>query len=861
MQHDAGLETPRDRWLWVVFVALLTVLSPLQAFLIARIVEAPVLHTVWTALIPRAGQLALLVLMVAIVKRNLYAMHRTPVLIASFGLLWAFHIESNSRLLLLSMGRPLAIEFIALSIVLSLSMHAALPIVPGRLKPDLVAYLLAVGTQMVHAPLPWAEAVRFGTVLAALLAVPVMLRVAIWRSGELMWQAQANLSSSRSIESPAVALSRWVEVAQGIAVDFNDDAYRDAARGLTHVFCSVQIALSACFIFVWPETLPILGSSAIILMLNMLAQEAVWLWYKSDRQLLGWAWCVILTLGWLPSNLASRWGVFDVAVPPVCMVLGAAMWAHYSFYQNLLGIPLRQRMVTDACVSINFSLHRSWSSLEQPAETVLVVCALIVGELLGFAWISHHQLSKVVLDQHSQLAQEALEQRALRVLNHTAKRVMSNTAHACQLVLEKLKELDDDEAGQRVCARVEVERLLRSCRAGAVSGYHACKAQLLEGRLTTAQGAHRATPPSRASDLDCFTVSTLLANIGCYSDPRFDTAPLPSVALSVKCYSDRNLIESILFNAAQNARVHGAPDAAVRVRCALAPPSTDGGLGELRISIENAAGPNHAKLRAFGTDDLLLAGALDARLSNHIGCGCGQRESTFVGLSDMLFAADMLNPPAQLRLLVLPDHVRFELECRLAVTTPMAEPHSPTKLTSLTARQDSERDPTPSPTSAPYACSMPELPAGLVFVMVDDDEIARIWAENLITACRGDVERSQILGASYEEALDVPQRLHALSEELGSQQRIVGIFDQNMNYDEGDVLGTDLCSRLRRDYAWEGVLFIQSANDSESDAAAYRRAGADGSFGKEIGSMKRAMTQLGCAISTRARSGSAQRAV
>eukprot|EP00312_Isochrysidales_sp_CCMP1244_P028581 CAMPEP_0202786636 /NCGR_PEP_ID=MMETSP1388-20130828/70531_1 /ASSEMBLY_ACC=CAM_ASM_000864 /TAXON_ID=37098 /ORGANISM="Isochrysis sp, Strain CCMP1244" /LENGTH=38 /DNA_ID= /DNA_START= /DNA_END= /DNA_ORIENTATION= len=38
-------------------------------------------------------------------------------------------------------------------------MHAALPIVPGRLKPDLVAYLLAVGTQMVHAPLPWAEAV------------------------------------------------------------------------------------------------------------------------------------------------------------------------------------------------------------------------------------------------------------------------------------------------------------------------------------------------------------------------------------------------------------------------------------------------------------------------------------------------------------------------------------------------------------------------------------------------------------------------------------------------------------------------------------------------------------------------------
>ena len=194
--------------------------------------------------------------------------------------------------------------------------------------------------------------------------------------------------------------------------------------------------------------------------------------------------------------------------------------------------------------------------------------AVLVGELFGFVWVSQHR--------HTQME---VEKQALHVINHAAKRVMSNTAHACQLVLEKLKELDDDEAGQRVCARVEVERLLRSCRAGAVSGYHACKAQLLEGRLTTAQGAHRATPPSRASDLDCFTVSTLLANIGCYSDPRFDTAPLPSVALSVKCYSDRNLIESILFNAAQNARVHGAPDAAVRVRCALAPPSTRLGRG------------------------------------------------------------------------------------------------------------------------------------------------------------------------------------------------------------------------------------------------------------------------------------------
>eukprot|EP00966_Prymnesium_polylepis_P221964 5135400-Prymnesium_polylepis.1 len=38
-----------------------------------------------------------------------------------------------------------------------------------------------------------------------------------------------------------------------------------------------------------------------------------------------------------------------------------------------------------------------------------------------------------------------------------------------------------------------------------------------------------------------------------------------------------------------------------------------------------------------------------------------------------------------------------------------------------------------------------------------------------------------------------------------------------MNYQEGDVLGTDLVRRLRDELSWTGALFIQSANDTKAD--------------------------------------------
>ena len=65
-------------------------------------------------------------------------------------------------------------------------------------------------------------------------------------------------------------------------------------------------------------------------------------------------------------------------------------------------------------------------------------------------------------------------------------------------------------------------------------------------------------------------------------------------------------------------------------------------------------------------------------------------------------------------------------------------------------------------------------------------------------------------------------------------ENVVCILDQNMNYLDGDVYGTDLCRRLRGEFAWRGALLIQSANCETSDVREYLQAGADGALDKGV---------------------------
>ena len=105
----------------------------------------------------------------------------------------------------------------------------------------------------------------------------------------------------------------------------------------------------------------------------------------------------------------------------------------------------------------------------------------------------------------------------------------------------------------------------------------------------------------------------------------------------------------------------------------------------------------------------------------------------------------------------------------------------------------------------------------------------------------------------YAEVVTLPARLAALGREVG-QRQIIGLFDQNLCYDEGDVLGTDLIRELRREHRWEGVLMIHSANDEPDAIPSYLAAGADGCIGKAPqGGMNGILADLATAFARRTR--------
>jgi hypothetical protein len=123
-------------------------------------------------------------------------------------------------------------------------------------------------------------------------------------------------------------------------------------------------------------------------------------------------------------------------------------------------------------VSVSFLAHVPYTDMGQPIEGLLVAGGIAFGELLG-----------LTLEAQRAQVQAEVEREAQRVLNHTAKRLMCNTAQAAQLVLSQLDDLASDDPVVRNTARSESEEVLRSCWAATVMGYNACRANLLQRRL------------------------------------------------------------------------------------------------------------------------------------------------------------------------------------------------------------------------------------------------------------------------------------------------------------------------------------------------------------------------------------------
>ena len=448
---------------------------------------------------------------------------------------------------------------------------------------------------------------------------------------------------------------------------------------------------------------------------------------------------------------------------------------------------------------VSMSVKPPWSPLGQPAEGLMIACGVLLGELLGFTWAA----------QQTRARTQSREQ-AAALLNHAAKRVISGSAHSSQLVLGLLDALTCDDEAARMRARDEAEDLLRTQWTSSIIGFHACRQALREMALVQSSpnaGIVSSWARTSAERDEVFPVGDLLARVFRPAGGFDLRVNAPAAELA----ANRPLLEAVLLQAIQNARTHGAAGAKISVAATL-------DAGRLRVAVENAAGPNHARLLRLGTADLFAAD----RGRNLVSAGVGTVGSTYMGLRDMQLAAAAHDPPAELTLTVLPAAVRFVLELRVDGRR-------------LAARR---RNSVGSPAAAAGAhlgrgapCP-PPLPEGLCFVFVDDDKIARLLAKKHIAQFRPH-ERSVVLGETRTETALVPERVSALGTELGAE-RVITILDQNMNYVDGDVFGTDICRILRQDFAWEGAILILSANCEASDERDYLHAGADGALEKGV---------------------------
>jgi len=91
---------------------------------------------------------------------------------------------------------------------------------------------------------------------------------------------------------------------------------------------------------------------------------------------------------------------------------------------------------------------------------------------------------------------------------------------------------------------------------------------------------------------------------------------------------------------------------------------------------------------------------------------------------------------------------------------------------------------------------------------------------------------SIVVGDTYHEVVELPDVVCGFASWVGAHNVIV-LIDQNMEYPEGSVYGSELIAQMRRK-GFVGLAAIRSANDSPKDEELYLDAGADGVVSKGL---------------------------
>jgi len=147
-----------------------------------------------------------------------------------------------------------------------------------------------------------------------------------------------------------------------------------------------------------------------------------------------------------------------------------------------------------------------------------------------------------------------------------------------------------------------------------------------------------------------------------------------------------------------------------------------------------------------------------------------------------------------------------------------------------TDREDNSKKPKNVTAETPV-----QLEEGTVLICCDDDLVPRAQYNSIIAKKRlgpVDCDNSRVLGATYSEAANLVGTVLQCSAEIGDD-KLVCIFDQNMDYSEGNVKGTEVVAELRS-RGFKGVIFIRSSDDDSDSKKEYSKAGASGFLSKHM---------------------------
>jgi CheY-like chemotaxis protein/signal transduction histidine kinase len=515
------------------------------------------------------------------------------------------------------------------------------------------------------------------------------------------------------------------------------------------------------------------------------------------------------------TTMVSSAGAEANAQFPVCMMLAISKPVALAFHTQL---PLvHDRMLPDLLAYTTATAVQAAflpSGLKQ-SDAVLLRLILAVLHLIP---ISLRILSAYSEDRRKmgmEMQRSLTRAVAARSINHMCKRVMFNVVNGCDIIASKLvaegvyaRDSSDPEGAEH-----EVFELLRGLGSEARTGFHLCESALVLVRIAAGEYASRFTSTSAA---------TLYAELNLTSRARVKTDADSAVA-KTKVGVDRAVLRAIVFNAAHNALQHGANDGEVEITTELVPAVSAEARApampesrSLCIRIRNQAGRNHEKLlgAAGGGGANILTSAMIAHLQNKP--QVGNAASTFSGLSDILKFAEAI--AARAMLTVHLDHILFEIVCpTTADVTPEASPKT---------SPDTVLEP-----NVPGEKQKRQVPNGLVFVCVDDDEIPRIMAQSMLSRLGAHAD-SCVLGSGAAEVRGVPTLVEQLAAKHGAL-RVAVILDQNLDFDgsEGTILGTELCRELRA-HGFGGLVAIASANDDSESRDEFLRSGANLTLGK-----------------------------